>query len=82
MHIQDPVLNRNHYGNKKQYWYFRTSKVMAKYYANEPLNIDDKINIRSMNILPVHFISNIAVTCHLQDGKLALTDKAHWAFAD
>ncbi len=39
------------HGYKTQYDYYRTSGVMFKYFSGEPLDINDKINYRSMYIV-------------------------------
>jgi len=39
---------RKFHGYKTQYDYYRTSMVIYKWNSGEPLDIHDKINIRSM----------------------------------
>ena len=38
---------------KTQYDYYRTSNVMYKYFSNEPFDIHDTINYRSMYVVPM-----------------------------
>lgn len=39
---------KRYHGYKTQYDYYATSMVMDKFYSGKPLNVNDRINIRSM----------------------------------
>lgn len=40
------------HGYKTQYDYYSTSGVMYKYFSEQPLDVHDKINYRSMHLNP------------------------------
>ena len=44
------------HGYKTQYDYYRTSEVIVKVFKNEYLNINDKINLKSMYKQPNYLL--------------------------